>query len=163
MKAAIISDIHDNLINLKKCLTWCNENKLDIIICCGDICNVETLKYLADNFKAEIYLVRGNSEIYDEAEITKFSNINYLGRQGIFKIQAKKIGLCHEPWLADKILADDRPDIIFYGHSHKPFEEERESVRMINPGTLGGVFQKSTFAVWDIDSGELELKILEKI
>ena len=39
MLIAIISDIHDNLVNLTKCLNWCNANKIKTIICCGDITN----------------------------------------------------------------------------------------------------------------------------
>ncbi|MCK4745114.1 metallophosphoesterase family protein, partial [Candidatus Parcubacteria bacterium] len=51
MKVAIISDIHDNIPNLKKGLAYCAENNIEKIFCCGDVTNSETLKFLADNFQ----------------------------------------------------------------------------------------------------------------
>ena len=95
--------------------------------------------------------------------LTKYHNINFLGRYGIVKIDGRQIGVCHEPWFAQKIQEETKCDIIFYGHTHKPWEETKAGVRMINPGTLGGVFQKATFAVWNTNDDSVELKILEKL
>lgn len=161
MLLAIISDIHDNLTNLEKCLRWCGENKIEELICCGDMTNSETLKYLSRNFFGRIHLVRGNIEIYDKEEVEKYRNIAYCGRIGYFSINGKHIGLCHEPYLIKKVLELGECDIIFYGHTHKPWESLSSGVKAINPGTLGAVFQKATFAVWNSESGELELKLLE--
>ncbi|MFH1661977.1 MAG: metallophosphoesterase [Candidatus Falkowbacteria bacterium] len=160
MKIAIISDIHDNLINLEKCLKWCKKNNIKEIICCGDVTNSETLEFLSNNFKNSIYLIRGNMEIYDESEVEKYSNIKYYGRFGSFELEGKKIGLCHEPFFVDEILEKNKCDMIFYGHTHKPWESEKNGTRLINPGTLSGTFQKATFAVLDSKSWKAELKIL---
>ncbi len=51
MKFAIISDIHDNLVNLEKFFNWCKQEGVNELICCGDIANGETLGLLAKNFK----------------------------------------------------------------------------------------------------------------
>lgn len=161
MKIPIISDIHDNLVNLEKCLNWCDKEKIKNLICCGDLTNGETLKFLAENFSGDIYLVRGNIEIYKEEEVEKYKNIKYLGRIGKIDLAGKQIGICHEPYLVDKVLEKGDCDIIFYGHTHQPFEDKRGNTKIINPGTLGGVFTKATFAVYDILSGETELEILE--
>jgi putative phosphoesterase len=161
MKVAIISDIHDNLVNLKKCLEWCAENGVEAIVCCGDVTNGETLKFLSEHWRGPIHLVRGNMEIYDEAEVKLFGNFKYYGRTGGFDLEQKKVGLCHEPFLADELLAADGYDIIFYGHTHKPWQSKKNGVMLINPGTLGGVFQRATFAVWDTESDKPELKILD--
>lgn len=160
MKFLIISDSHDNLVNLEKCLNWGRGEEIANAICCGDVVNSETLEYMAKNFKT-IYLVRGNLEIYDESEISQYNNINYLGRFGIFEIGKKTIGLCHEPWFIKKVLAQKKCDLIFYGHTHEPWIEEKAGIVTANPGTLGGVFTKATFAVWDSETNKLELKILE--
>ncbi|MEI6597115.1 MAG: YfcE family phosphodiesterase [bacterium] len=162
MKFLVISDIHDNLVNLEKCLNWGKNENIENAICCGDITNAETLKYLTENFKS-IYLVRGNMEIYEEPEIKKYSNINYLGRFGIFELDHKIIGLCHEPWYIDSVLKIKPCSLIFYGHTHEPWIEEKEGYITANPGTLGGVFNKASFAVWDSEDGKLELKILEML
>ena len=167
MKFLIISDIHDNLVNLEKCLNWGRNQGIENAVCAGDVVNSDTLAYLAKNFKT-IYLVRGNLEIYDEAEVGQYKNIKYLGRFGVFEIDGKTVGLYHEPWFIKKVAAHchaplKKCDIIFYGHTHRPWLEEKNGVMMANPGTLGGVFFKATFAVWDsvgaAGQPPLELKI----
>ncbi|MFH1255214.1 MAG: YfcE family phosphodiesterase [bacterium] len=160
MKFLIISDIHDNSANLEKCARWGKSEKIENAICCGDVANAETLKRLAENFKA-VYLVRGNMEIYGESEIEKYENIKYGGRFGVFEISGKIIGLCHEPRFMAQVLEIKKCSVIFYGHTHKPWIEEKDGIISANPGTLGGVFNKASFAVWDSESGKLELKILE--
>ncbi len=163
MKIAIISDIHDNLMNLKKFLSLCQTQRIEVIICCGDIANSETLKYLANNFSGNIYLIKGNAEIYQEEEIDKYKNIKYFGKYGRFELADKTIGFCHEPDFIDNIMSLGDCDVIFHGHTHKPWTEEKKGVKIYNPGTLGGVFQKATFAVWETNEKEFELKILERL
>lgn len=160
MKFLVISDIHDNLVNLEKCLNWGRGRGVTSAICCGDVVNSETLAYLAENLKI-MYLVRGNLEIYEEAEVYKYQNIKYLGRLGVFEVDGQTVGLCHEPWFLKTVREIKNCDIIFYGHTHEPWIEERNGLITANPGTLGGVFNKASFAVWDSASGKLELKILE--
>jgi len=161
MKIAVISDIHDNSVNLKKCLDWCVKNSIEEIICCGDVTNNETLKFLSNTFTGKIHLVRGNMEIYEEEDVKKYKNIVYYGRIGRFQIDNKKIGLCHEPYLIDYVFKKGGCDIVFYGHTHEPWEDRKNGARLINPGTLGAMFSKATFAVWDTESNHVELKILE--
>lgn len=161
MKLAIISDIHDNLVNLKKCLDWCRENKVEEMICCGDVTNNETLQFLSQNFFGPIHLVRGNMEIYYDEEVESYKNVKYYGRTGRVKIGDKFFGLCHEPFLIEDVQKLGDCEIIFYGHTHKPWEELQNGVKIVNPGTLGGVFQRATFAVWE--DGSLTLKILELV
>lgn len=162
MKIAIISDIHDNLANLEKCLNWCSENSIAELICCGDVTNSETLKFLSDKFNNKIHLVKGNAEIYNEEDVKKYDNIEYYGRTGCFIIDNKKIGLCHEPYLINKIMEFGKRDIIFYGHTHKPWIEKRDNAIIVNPGKLGSVFS-ATFAVWDSANSAIKLKMLGSI
>ena len=160
MKFLVISDIHDNLVNLKKCVNWGKAENIENAICCGDVVNSETLQYLSESFKT-LHLVPGTPALYDEAEIKKYKNIKYLGRFGVFELDGKTIGLCHEPWYIKSVLKIKSCQIIFYGHTHEPWIEEKAGLITANPGTLGGVFNKASFAVYDSANGNLELKILE--
>jgi len=160
---AIISDIHDNLVNLEKCLTWCAKQKITEIICCGDVTNSETLRFLALAWQGLVHLVKGNMEIYDEDELKQYQNIKYYGKVGRIEFVGKIIGVCHEQYLCDKVLGQGPCEIVFYGHTHKPWQSEKGGAKLVNPGTLGGTFQKATFATWDIGSNKLELKILENL
>jgi len=160
MKIAIISDIHDNFVNLGKCLDWCAAHGVDALICCGDVTNAETLKMMSKKFNRVIYLVRGNVEIYNDSDL-RFDNIKYLGRIGRVELGGKNVGICHEPFLIEKVLELGKCDLIFYGHTHKPWAAPVKAAQAINPGTLGAVFQKATFAVWDTAEKEPILKVLE--
>lgn len=163
MKIAIVSDIHDNQVNLKKCLDWLKKGKFKEMIYCGDITNNETLDILAKGFPGKIYLVKGNAEIYQEEDLEKYKNIEYGGKVGIFNVGGKIVGICHEPFLIDSILEKERVDIIFHGHTHRPWIREKEKTRIINPGTLGAMFMRATFGIWDSETGKLELKILDEL
>jgi hypothetical protein len=161
MKLVIISDLHDNLTNLDHCLKWCEANMIEAMLFAGDLTNEDTFDHLTKLFPSDLYLVRGNADNYDEGLLKNKPKIINLTRSGgAVQIGGRDIGLCHEPYLIDNLLKK-KTEIIFYGHTHKPWQEKRNGVNLVNPGTLGGMFQKATFAFYDTVSNELELKILE--
>jgi len=164
MKIAIISDIHDNLANLKIFLRWAKKANMEKIICCGDVTNSETIDFLAKSFGGEIILVQGNMEVYDDSILSNYLSVNYLGRYGTLEVDGIIVGVCHEPEYIPKVMERNKAvKIIFYGHTHKPWIENKNKINLVNPGTLGGVFQKASFAFWDTKTGQLELKLLELI
>ncbi|MDP2944350.1 MAG: YfcE family phosphodiesterase [bacterium] len=164
MLIAIISDIHDNIANLKKCLDWCGQNEVEKIIQLGDITTLETINYLAKNFFGEIFMVSGNLEIYraDELAEYKYKNIRDSGEIGLKKIGGLTIGFCHEPKNIKKVLklTPTTPDFIFYGHTHKPWLEHDGETIIANPGNVSGTFHQATFAVLDTATKKLDLKII---
>jgi len=64
---------------------------------------------------------------------------------------------------SDKILKKEKVNNIFYGHTHKPWTYQEKGIKMLNPGPLGGMFCRATFAVWDTKEDEFYLKVLDKI
>lgn len=162
MKLAIISDIHDNLANLGHFFEIIKKEEVEKIICCGDVCNSETLMYLSENFKGETVLIGGNMEIYEEGETSKYKNINYLGRYGKIVLENIEIGICHEPSFIENILKENKKiDFIFYGHTHKPWISTKNKTTLINPGTLGGVFQRASFAIFNTETKDVKLKLIQ--
>lgn len=167
MKIAIISDSHDNLPNLEKFLDWARDNKMDMIIHCGDIAAPTVVKeVLAPGFSGPIHLVHGNvSDRHLLAEVCgELSKVTLHGDVGEVEADGQQLAFCHFPEIARELAQTGKYHLIFYGHTHKPWMETLAGgVQMINPGTLGGMFQKATFAVYDTQSKNLELKVLEKI
>lgn len=161
MRIAIISDIHDNLPNLEKFLNWAKDNGIQKIIACGDLTTLTTIKNLAC-FPGDIFVIRGNADIYEADDLSKFQQINYGGQTNVITIDKLLIGLCHEPEkIALLIKKEKRPlDYIFYGHTHRPWLENKENSIVANPGNLAGTWYQATFAVLDTGSRELNLKIL---
>lgn len=149
MTIAIISDIHDNEPYLAAFLSYCREHAIAYLLICGDVGSLETLEKIPKNLFKKIYFVFGNADNFSAIDIPK--KIINLGESGIISdIGGRKIGLCHEPHKIKELLAE-QPDIIFYGHTHKPWVFVEGKTLLVNPGTLGGVFTPSTFAIWDLD------------
>lgn len=180
MKIAILSDSHDNIVNLAKALKFINKEKTKIIIHCGDLCAPSILtEVLAPNFKGQIHLVHGNvgdPELLEKVA-KQYKNasprtqrgawVKVHGYTGKVILDNKKIAFTHFINNARKLAQSGQFDIVFYGHSHKPWEEKlttnnrQHTTRLVNPGTVGGMFYKATFAIYDTQTNKLELKILE--
>jgi putative phosphoesterase len=160
MQIAIISDIHDNLPNLQKVLDYCADQKIEKIICCGDITNQESLDFLNDNFSGEIFYAFGNA---DEGHLEKESLGKKYKKTSIFpdfgeaSMEDKKIAFVHFPDKAKELAENGQYDFVFYGHTHKPWTEKIGKCEMLNPGNVAGTFYPPTFAVWNLDDGKFSL------
>lgn len=159
MQIAIVSDSHDNQNNIQKMLDFCSQNKIQIIIHCGDVTTKETALFLDQNFNGKIYLSLGNCDQDHDITDLNLKNFSIFNNIGNLELQGLKIGFCHFPELAkDSCLSYD---FFFYGHTHKPWIQKVQDCQLANPGTLGGVFYKPSFAVLDLETKKLELKLLE--
>jgi hypothetical protein len=167
MKVIIISDTHDNLVNFKKAINWAKVNSIKKIIHCGDICTLKVLKEAIKDFSGEIYLCMGNADL-DHFEIKgesekKFGKALIFKKEGKIKLGDKNIAFTHFPKIARKIALTGKYDIVFYGHTHKPWLEKKGNVKLVNPGNLAGLIYKASFAVYDTESESLDLKIISQI
>lgn len=166
MRLAIISDSHDNIPNMEKTLTWINQNNVELIIHCGDLAAPSMLtKVIAPKFSGEVHFVHGNvgDPEFLEKSARDFLNVKVHGVVGQIEVDGKKIAFTHFPEKALELAKKDEFDLVFYGHTHKPWEEKIGRTRLVNPGTLAGMFYRATFAVYDTKSDRLGLKILDQI
>ncbi|MFA6322755.1 MAG: YfcE family phosphodiesterase [Candidatus Buchananbacteria bacterium] len=166
MKIAIVSDSHDNVPNVEKFLDWAQKNKIEVIIHCGDLAAPSILKKeFGPKFSGPFHFVHGNvaDRELNEEVAKQFPNVTLHGDQGELELDNKKIAFCHFPWQAKKLAETQKYDLIFYGHDHKPWEEIIGKTRLLNPGTLAGLFSKATFAAYDTESNQAQLIILERI
>ncbi|MDO8529920.1 MAG: metallophosphoesterase family protein [bacterium] len=153
MKVAIISDTHDNITNFNKIIGFLNKEKIMVLLHCGDICNEETIQEAEKNFNGEIEFARGNGDYHLE----KVPDTLELD------LDNKKVAVVHYPDLAKKLAESGKYDLVFYGHTHRPWEETIGKCRLVNPGELAGQRYKPCFAIYDTQTDKLELKILEKL
>lgn len=176
MKIAIVSDTHGNVANFKKMMQWINNlpaqagEDIKFILHCGDNGSPESLRESLAGFKGEFLGVFGNMDKSYKFEIEEYNKIPGVKMDGdVFqtKIDGKKIAITHFPDEAKKLAQSGKFDLVFYGHTHRAWDERvpsgRGNCHMINPGELAGQFYKPTFAVYDTETGVLELKILEKL
>ncbi len=161
MKFAIISDTHDNIKNANKAIDWLNKEKIGFLLHCGDICSQETTDEITKNFKGEVKFVRGNGD-YDLENVPETMELE-LGGNPSTGLRARKIFFNHYPDVAREMAESGKYDLVFYGHTHRPWEDKVGNCRMINPGEIAGQRFKPTFAIYDTEHDVLELKILEKL
>ncbi len=160
MKFAVLSDTHNNLANFKKAVDWIKKENIGLILHCGDTSSQEALDGMKEYFLGgEIKFVKGNADF--EMDLPNFMEleINPSASSG----QAKKIIFTHFPNNAKKAAKSGKYDLVFYGHTHRAWDEKVGNCHMINPGEMAGHFYKPTFAVYNTDAELLELKILEKL
>ena len=95
-KLAVISDVHDNLPNLKKALAYIVGHKIDYLICTGDLQSLEAWQML-DNSGIPSWGVHGNADSYgwnlaalkNIKVFEEFGEINLADKKIIFRINGK--------------------------------------------------------------------------
>jgi uncharacterized protein len=171
MLIAIISDIHNNEVNLKKVLDYCKDNKIEKIICCGDLASIEMLKFLSENFSGNVYYVFGNmdrDQLQDLELAYQHKNIKIFQSVGEIEIGDKRVAFVHYPRVAKKLAEIGKYDFVFYGHTHKPWvssvplnettaDQGLKSYTMLNPGNVAGEIYPPTFAIWNTKDDKFEL------
>lgn len=160
MKVAIISDIHNNEVNLKKVLDYCQQEKIKTIICCGDIASKEVLDFFCDNFSGNILLTFGNAEyddLRDLGEEKKYKNAFIFPNFGEANIENIPVAFVHFPDRAKELARTRKYKFVFYGHTHKPWEVMSGNCKLLNPGTTGGEIYPPVFAVWETENNKFKL------
>lgn len=151
MRFAIISDTHDHIKNFTKVISFLNAQKINTILHCGDICNQEIITEAEKLFEGKIVFVKGNGD-YHLQDLPDMKELDLGG---------KKVAMIHYPELAKNLAESGNYDLVFYGHTHRPWEETVGKCRLVNPGELAGQRYKPSFALYDTETDRLELKILE--
>lgn len=162
MKIGIVSDTHDNIPNIEKAINWLNKEKIKTLLHCGDISTYETMEFISRKFSGKIVAVFGNMD-FGKTDSWDFSNVKVFPEIAKVEFDKIKIAFCHMPKKAKELAENREFNFVFYGHTHKPWEEKVGDCRLVNPGNMAGIFYSPTFAVYDTKSDKLELKILENI
>mgnify|MGYP001616581224 FL=1 len=131
----------------------------DLLIHAGDITSLEFFKKLS-KLKKEIKAVQGNM---DEPALK-----DILPAKQLIKIAGFSIGIIHgwgSPFglieAAEKEFQKEKPNIIIFGHSHKPFNEYRGKTLFFNPGSpTDKIFSPiNSYGIITIN-GKIEAKIV---
>jgi len=158
MKVGLIADLHNNLENWKKIkelLAWQGAKEL---VVAGDITDSPMLDRMAADFRGLIHVVFGNMDQQtDLMEILahRYANLRIYGFHGEFVIAKQKFVVNHyEQETKDRIKGEQKV-VLVCGHTHEKKEERTQHYLLVNPGTAGGVFQKASFAVYDMNNEQL--------
>ena len=160
MKIAVFSDVHDNLVRWLEAVEIIKTEKVKIGICCGDIGELQTLETVAQSFKT-LYLALGNLDYKIKDKTGLFpENVMSSPDFGEVELRGRKIAFAHNHYLGRQLAKSGKYDVVFYGHTHTPWEEKIGNMVLLNPGEISGQFGKASFAIYDLQNMKAELKIL---
>jgi len=161
MKIGLISDTHiprrANKV-LEEFLSWFNEEKVDLIIHCGDVTDLEVLKELESI--AEVKVVKGNTDYYD------------FPRELALEVEGWKIYVFHSSEIYPRgdlfklyrTTLEKGCDILIYGHTHIPLFTQIDGKYFINPGSATGVWSgeidnpPKSAAILELKQEKIEVK-----
>jgi len=161
MKIAVISDIHDNIWNLKKALDILKKEKIKTAFCLGDYCSPPAFQILMNGLR-KAYCIWGNVD-GEKFLITKYvyennlKNIKLLGVFGEVKIDKKKIALIHNQEIAYPLAKSNLYDAVFCGHFHTSKVEKIGKTLFANPGEVMGLNGSPSFGIWDSKTNKIEI------
>ena len=160
---AVISDVHDNLANLQKVLDYIKNNKVDYLICLGDLQSLEAWQKL-DALCMPAWGVHGNADNYGW-QLQDLKNIKVSEEFGEVTLANKNIIFCHYPEIVKKFITDKpgKYQLALHGHSHKPWEENYQGTKILNPGNVANIRYAPSFAIIDLDTLQTKLILINEI
>ena len=158
MKIAILSDIHDQLAQLKKALEAIQNT--DALLFCGDLCSPFVIKALGEGYSNPIHIVFGNND-GDLFRITQnskaFSHIQLHGELAELTFDDVRFGMNHFDNIARVLAESGRYDVVCFGHNHQFEMSQSSHCLLINPGEVyGGLSGNSTLVVYDTETRTAE-------
>jgi uncharacterized protein len=141
MKIGIISDTHDQIERVKKAVDVFNQERVEMVIHCGDIVSPFMLQYFKE-LKCPIKFLFGNNT----GDV--FLHLKYSGEFGLpdhefgtffaMELAGKKIAVYHgdHKEITAALVKCGNYDCVFTGHDHLSRIEQAGQVLLVNPGTL---------------------------
>ena len=156
MLVGILSDIHDNLIALRKALSQLQE--ADVLLICGDLCSPFIVNELGKGFTKDTHIVFGNND-GDLFRITKnsqaFPHIQLHGEMAELELDGCRFGLNHYDTIGRVFADSGRYDVVCFGHNHQFEISQVQNTVVVNPGEiLGGLTGTSSYVTFNTSSRE---------
>lgn len=166
MKIGIISDIHENFHNLILALKKMKEEKVEQIICLGDLMNDGIAKVLSIS-ATPVFMVWGNND-GDRVVLTKTSSragsnlVSSINTYDFLEYDNRKIFVTHFQDLAIPMARSGMFDAIFCGHTHISQIEQVGKCLIANPGEVSAQRTgTASLAIYDTTLHEVRLVVLE--
>ncbi|MCS7240007.1 MAG: metallophosphoesterase [Candidatus Bipolaricaulota bacterium] len=160
MWIGVISDSHDNLVHLRKCLTSLRERGVTLVLHAGDFVSPFTAEPFREVGMGMIG-VFGNNDGDKLYLLERFRGVGEInpGPHELMLV-GRRIVLMHEPRAMEALAASGRYDLVIYGHTHRPELREGQPL-VLNPGELGGWLSgRATYALVDLETLRAEILTL---
>ena len=143
MIIGVVSDTHNNLLNIDKIISIFNKKKVESVIHTGDITKANSLEKFS-SLHCDFFAVYGNND-RNEFGLDKVAvDCNFIIQEPPLTLDKchRKIAVFHEPEpISEFLAADNAVDIILHGHTHRYREEYINNTLLFNPGESAGMLK----------------------
>jgi len=155
MLVGVVSDTHNNLLNVKRLVALFNKEKVDLVIHTGDISQPKTIDALSE-LDCPLLGVFGNNDVSEEGLIEACKKYNYHFQQPplVKELEGIKIAVFHEPDYINEFLEENNDiNLVLHGHTHRYFNQEIKGIKVFNPGESAGmIIGKNAIGLVDLPS-----------
>ena len=147
MRVLIVSDTHGRLTALDRALE--EAGHIDMFIHLGDVEGGE--EYINAVVDCEKHLVKGNNDFFSDLPREEEFNI---GRYKAFISHGHPYYVSLDPEYIREEGESRNADIIMFGHTHRPFFEQKNGITVLNPGSLSFPRQegrRGSYMIMEID------------
>jgi putative phosphoesterase len=153
VRVAALADIHGNLPALAAVLDEVERERVDVVVCCGDVAGpfgeqcVARLRALGG-----VRFVRGNADEGVDWPLTVELAVDGLGRvlfcHGSPRSEHEILTRISPPARVAAALAGVAADIVVGGHTHVQFDRSVAGHRLVNAGSVGMPYEGARGAYW---------------
>ena len=171
MKWLIASDVHGSAYYCEKLLEAFEKEKADKLLILGDVLYHGPRNDLPEGYapkkviamlnelKDRIICVRGNCDTEVDQMVLEFP---VLADYGILTVKNRMIYATHgHKYGPDNLPPLQKNDVLLFGHIHVPKCYERDSILILNPGSVSIPKENSPHSYMTLENGELFWKDLE--
>jgi uncharacterized protein len=159
MKIGLISDTHDNIVNIQNATSMFTNRNVGFVIHAGDIVSPEAVEAFSG---VKLIGVLGNNDLEVNALTDAFDKIGGQLRGELCEIEQDDLILAiyHGTNTRRKelLIRSGKYDVVICGHTHKTQNAKIGNTLVINPGTANGWFfgYRATAAIFDTNTKNLE-------
>ncbi|MCP3682563.1 MAG: metallophosphoesterase [bacterium] len=153
----IISDTHDNVVNVQKAVALFKEKNVEFVIHLGDVVAPRTIQYFSG---LTMKFVKGNCDGADyDLMMEKIAELGaeYYDEWLELDYKGKKLVALHgkDEKKLQSFIESGKFDYVLHGHTHVKRDEKKGNTRIINPGAhyFGG---ENNIAFLDVETDNLE-------
>ncbi len=158
MRIGLISDSHDRMDHVQRAADYLRATGIDVVLHAGDVTYPHVLELLAG---FDVWIAQGNMDHVAElsAAVTRLFGAERFASMHDLEFDGHQIALVHghDRTLLNALIYSKSYEYVVRGHTHVPQDQCIKETRVLNPGAVGNAgWRRCSFAVLDLDTGELE-------
>jgi len=151
VKILILSDSHDNVVNIKVAMEIGKKANVSAVIHCGDWDSTTAAEAVL-SFGVPLYTILGNADV--DSNMETYLRLNAKGFDPDylkFTLAGRRIGVTHK--VRENDSRHNNLDVIFSGHYHSNESKTIDFRKFIRPGALiNGI----NLAIYETETNEIE-------